>query len=105
MAEVVVSGGCGDDDLVRCAVEAEVDHFEASARHFADEIAALAFATTIAVAGGPTLAVASDVVDVADRRITERIATGLVPQLDELGQPAIEVAALAVTTYDRPGSS
>jgi hypothetical protein len=34
-----------------------VGHFDAPARHFADEIAALAFATAIAVAGGPTLGV------------------------------------------------
>jgi hypothetical protein len=35
-AEVVVAGGCGDDDLVWSAVEAAIDELDLPAGHFAD---------------------------------------------------------------------
>ena len=43
-AEVVVAGGCGDDDLVGSGVESAVDEFDAPAGHFADVVAAFAHA-------------------------------------------------------------
>jgi hypothetical protein len=76
VAEVVMAGGCGDDDLVRITVEAAIDHFEAPARHFSDEVAALAGAATVDVIRGSAVGMASDVVDVADWGITERVPTG-----------------------------
>ena len=76
LAEVVVAGGCGDDDLVRAAGEAAVDDVDVPAGHFADDVAAGAFAASIAERGGSVVAAASDVVDVADRRITEWVYGG-----------------------------
>ena len=46
-AEVVVAGGCADDDLAWSGVEAAVDEFDVPARHFADQVAAGACAAAI----------------------------------------------------------
>src|SRR6185295_2325447 len=52
--------------------------------------------------GGPcTVAVASDVINVTDPGITERIPARLVPQSDELGQPAVEAAPTGVAADNR----
>jgi hypothetical protein len=81
-----VAGGCANDDLVRPAVEATVDELDTPAGHFADEVAAGAFAESILKCGGSAIAVPGDVVNVADRRITIGIPAGLITQLDQFGQ-------------------
>jgi hypothetical protein len=62
-----VAGGCGDDDLVRSGVESAVDEFDPPAGHFADVVAAFAHAPPVGVGGGPAVAVASDVINMANR--------------------------------------
>ena len=59
-----MTGGCANDDLVRPAVEATVDELDTPAGHFADEIAAGAFAASILKCGGSAIAVPGDVVNV-----------------------------------------
>ena len=96
-----MAGGCGDDDLVWPAVEAAIYELDVPAGHFADQVASGAGAASVAVAGGSTVGVASDVVDVSDGGVTEGIPTGLVPQLDQLGEPAVEVAACRIAAHNR----
>ena len=99
-----MAGGCSDDDLVRSGVEAAVNEVDAPARHFSDKVAAGACAAAILKRGSSAVAVPSDVVDMADRRITKRIPTALITQLDEFGQPAVEAASVGVTAHNRAAS-
>src|SRR5688500_10099750 len=104
-AEVVVAGGCGDDDLVRPGVEAAVDEFDVPAGHFADQVAALAFAASILQCGCSVVAVPGDVVDMSDRRITIGIPAGVITQPDEFSHPAVETATRGIAAHDRAGAA
>jgi hypothetical protein len=99
-----VAGGCGDDDLVRRAMEAAIDETDVPARHFADEVASGTRAASVSKAGGSAVAVAGDVIKVSDGCVTEGIPTGLVAEPDELGEPAVEVPAGGILTHNRAGS-
>jgi hypothetical protein len=100
-AAIVVANGCGDHDRVWTAVEAAIKELDPPAGHFPNEVSALALATAIDVGGQYTVAVASDVINVTDPGITERIPARLVPQSDELGQPAVEAAPTGVAGDNR----
>jgi hypothetical protein len=58
-AAVAVAGGRGNDDLVRPAVEAAVNDFDVPSRHFADEVAAGAGASSVDVGGQSAVGVTS----------------------------------------------
>ena len=96
-----MAGGCSDDDLVRLALVSAVGGSDPPARHFSNEVAAGADAAPDAEGGGSAVAVAGDVVDVANRRVTERVTAGLVAQADEFGQPSVEVAPSGVAADNR----
>ena len=73
-----MAGGCGDDDLVRLALVTAVGGFDPPAGHFPNEVAAGADTAPVGEGGGSAVAVAGDVVDVANRCVTERVTAGLV---------------------------
>ena len=77
-AEVVVAGGCGDDDFVWSAVEAAVDEGEVPAGHFSNLVAAFALTASIGEGGESAVGVSSDVVEVPDGCVAEGVAAGLV---------------------------
>ena len=87
-----MAGGCGDDDLVRLALVGAFGGCDPPAGHFPNVVAAGADAASVGEGGGSAVAVAGDVVDVANRRVTERVTAGLVAQTDEFGQPSVEEA-------------
>ena len=97
----MVANGCGDHDRVWTAVEAAIKELDPPAGHFPNEVPALALAAAIDVGGPSTVAVASDVINVTDPGITERIPARLVPQSDELGQPAVEAAPTGIAADNR----
>ena len=82
-------------------METAIKELDPPAGHFPNEVPALALATAIDVGGQYTVAVASDVINVTDPGITERIPARLVPQSDELGQPAVEAAPTGVAGDNR----
>jgi hypothetical protein len=103
-AEVVVSGGCGDDHGVGFVEALGVDGGDLPAGHFADVVAAFTSTSAVHIVGGSAVAVAGDVVDVTDRRSTERIpAHFLIAEPDEVGQPPVEAAAAGIPTHNRTG--
>jgi hypothetical protein len=97
-----VSGGCGDVDRVRPAVESAVDEGDVPSGHFANLVPAFARAASICECGESAFGVSSDVVEVPDGCITERVSAGLVTEFDELGEPAVEVAAGWIPADDWP---
>ena len=82
-------------------MEAAIKELDPPAGHFPNEVPALALAAAIDVGGPSTVAVASDVINVTDPGITERIPARLVPQSDELGQPAVEAAPTGIAADNR----
>ena len=95
-------GRCGDDDLVRPALEAAVDEGEVPSGHFANLVAAFACAASIGECGESAVGVPGDVVEVPDGCVTERVTAGLVSKPDEFGEPAVEVAAGWIPAHNRP---
>jgi len=69
-AEVVVSSRCGDHDAVGCVEEAGVDEGDLPARHLSGVVGAFAGASAVAVAGGSAFAVAANVINMPDGRVT-----------------------------------
>ena len=56
----------------------------------------------IGVDGEAAVGVAADVIDVADRRLTEGVAAFPVPPHDQLPEVAVEAAAMRISTGQRP---
>ena len=78
-----------------------IKELDPPAGHFPNEVPALALAAAVDEGGPTTVAVASDVINVTDPGITERIPARLVPQSDELGQPAVEAAPALIAADNR----
>jgi hypothetical protein len=95
-AEVVVSGGCGDDHGVGFVEALGVDGGDLPAGHFADVVAAFTSTSAVHIVGGSAVAVAGDVVGVADGGAAVGIAAGLVAEPDEVGEPAVEAALVRI---------
>ena len=79
------------------AVQAAGDGLDIPARHLTRIVAAFAFAAAIGVDRETAIGVALNVVDMADRRVTERIAAALIPKYDQLSQEPVEAAAARIT--------
>ena len=72
-AWIGVAGWGGDLDRVAPAVQAAGDGFDLPARHLPQVVAPFAGATAVRVDGQAIVGAALNVINVADRRITERI--------------------------------
>ena len=83
------------------AVQPAADHFDLPTRHLAGIVAALALPTAVGVDGEAVVGVALNVVDVPDRRITERIAAVPIPPHDQLPDVAVKLAAVRIATGQR----
>jgi hypothetical protein len=92
----------GDLDCVALAVQPATSNFDLPARHLAGIVAAFALPATVGIDGQATIGVALDVVDVANRRITEWVAASPIPPHDQLPDVAVEVAAVRIPTNQRP---
>lgn len=96
-----MAGGCGDHDGVEFVDQAGVDDCDMPARQFAHVVAARAGATAVGVIGGSSVAVSGYVINVPDGCSAERVATSLVPQFDQVGEPALEAASGGIAADDR----
>jgi hypothetical protein len=92
-----VAGGRGDLDRVMLAVQAAGKLFDFPTGHLSGVVAAFAFSATVGIDRQTTIREASDVIDVADRRVTEWIPAPPIPKHDQLSEEAIELAAQGIT--------
>jgi hypothetical protein len=103
---VLGSGSCGrwsgDLDGVGLPIQSGGDDLDLPARHFSDIVAAFAFPTAVGVDGQAAVCVALNVVNVPDRRLTVRIPAFPVPPHDQLSKVTVEVAAMRISTSQRP---
>jgi hypothetical protein len=96
-----VAGLGGDFDGVVLAVQAAGGRVDVPVGHFSGAVAAFAGAAAVGVYGQAAVGEALDMVDMTDRCVTVRISAASIPQLDQLLEESVEVAAQRGTTDDR----
>ena len=97
-----MAGRRGDLDGVGLPVQSAGDQLDLPARHFSDIVAAFAFATAVGVDSEAAVAVAMNMVDVADRCLTVAVAAFPISLHDQLPKVAVEAAAVWISTRERP---
>ena len=91
-----MASGCDDADAVGFVEDSGIDNGDVPAGRFSDVVAALTGTAAVAIAGGPVVGMAGDVINMPDQRPAEGIPTGLVAQFDQVGEPAGETAAAGI---------
>ena len=94
---MVVSGG--GDDLDGMAVG--VDDSDCPAGEFADVVAAFAHPSPVLGGGGTAVGMPVDMVEMPDRRPTERIPAHSVAAADQVGEPTAEPTLALVGIDDQ----